>query len=233
MTLHLEGMGIKSAWDLSQTDPWMLRKKFSVVIEKTARELAGTPCLELDEPDPPKQEICCSRMFGKRLTEIAPIKEAVASYMMRATEKLRAQQSLCKKIRVSVRTGMFNPEEAKYANGVILDLPYPTDDVRLMTRAAVDAVDRVFRPGFKYSKAEVLLLSLCQKGEYTEDLFSISQPEATEKVMGVLDAINGRWGRGTMRLASVPTNPDWAMRREMMSQSFTTRVDQLWTVYCR
>lgn len=233
MTLHLEGMGIKTAWDLSKTDPWKLRKKFSVVIEKTARELAGTPCLELDEPDPPKQEICCSRMFGKRLTEIAPIKEAVATYMMRATEKLRAQQSLCKKIRISVRTGMFNPEEAKYANGVLVELPYPTDDVRLMTRAAVDAVARIYRPGFKYSKAEVLLVSLCQKGEYTEDLFSISQPVATEKVMGVLDAINGRWGRGTLRVASVPTDPEWGMRREMMSQSFTTRVDQLWTVYCK
>jgi DNA polymerase V len=233
MTLHLEGMGIKTAWDLSKTDPWTLRKKFSVVIEKTARELAGTPCLELDEPDPPKQEICCSRMFGKRLTEIAPIKEAVATYMMRAAEKLRAQQSLCRKIRVSIRTGMFNPEEAKYANGVMVELPYPTDDVRLMTRAAVEAVDRVFRPGFKFSKAEVLLVNLCRKGEFTEDLFSISQPAATEKVMGVLDAINGRWGRGTMRLASVPTDPDWGMRREMMSQSFTTRVDQLWTVYCR
>lgn len=125
-------------------------QKISVVIEKTARELAGTPCLELDEPDPPKQEICCSRMFGKRLTDVAPIKEAVATYMMRATEKLRAQQSLSKKIRVSIRTGMFNPEEAKYANGVL------------------------------YSKTEVLLVSLCQKGEYTEDLFAISQPVATK-----------------------------------------------------
>jgi DNA polymerase V len=172
-------------------------------------------------------------MFGKRLTDIAPIKEAVATYMMRATEKLRAQQSLCKKIRVSIRTGMFNPEEAKYANGVLVELPYPTDDVRLMTKAAVEAVDRIFRSGFKYSKAEVLLVNLCQKGEYTEDLFSISQPLATEKVMEVLDAINGRWGRGTMRLASVPTNPGWGMRRELMSQSFTTRVDELWTVYCR
>ena len=233
MTAHLEGMGIKTAMDLAKADPWSLRKKFSVVIEKTARELSGTACLELDEPDPPKQEICCSRMFGKRLTEIAPIKDAVATYMMRATEKLRAQQSLCKKIRVSIRTGMFNPEEAKYANGVLVELPYPTDDNRLMTKAAVEAVDRVFRPGFKYSKAEVLLVNLCQKGEYTEDLFAISQPAAGERVMGVLDAINGRWGRGTLRLASVPTNPDWGMRREMMSQSFTTRVDQLWTVYCR
>lgn len=230
MKIHLEGMNIKSAMDLAKADPWMLRKKFSVVIEKTARELGGTPCLELDEPDPPKQEICCSRAFGKRLKELPPIKDAVATYMMRASEKLRAQHSLCKKIRVSIRTGMFSPEEAKYANGVLVDLPYPTDDVRLLTKAAIGALDQIFRVGFNYSKAEVLLLNLCQRGEFTDDLFSTSQPQTAERVMGVLDEINGRWGRGTLRTASVPFQPDWGMRREMMSQSYTTRVDQLWRV---
>ena len=233
MKLHLEGMGIRTAMDLAKADPWTLRKKFSVVIEKTARELAGTPCLELDEPDPPKQEICCSRMFGQRLKDLPPIKEAVATYMQRAAEKLRAQHSLCKKIRVSIRTGMFNPEEAKYANGVVVDLPYPSDDVRLLTKSAVDALDHLFRPGFNYSKAEVLLLDLCQPGEYTDDLFAVSQPADATKVMTVLDQINQRWGRGTLRTASVPANPAWAMRREMMSQSFTTRLDQLWKVSCR
>jgi len=233
MKMHLDGMGIKTAMDLAKADPWTLRKNFSVVIEKTARELAGTPCLELDEPDPPKQEICCSRMFGKRLKELTPIKEAVATYMMRASEKLRAQNSLCKKIRVSIRTGMFNPDEAKYANGVVVDLPYPTDDVRLLTTAAVNALDRVFRFGFSYSKAEVILLNLCQPSEYTDDLFATSQPTEATRVMAVLDEINGRWGRGTLRAASVPSNPDWGMRREMMSQSYTTRLDQLWTVNCR
>lgn len=233
MKAHLDTMGIKSAMDLAKADPWTLRKNFSVVIEKTARELAGTPCLELDDPEPPKQEICCSRMFGTRLTELAPIKEAVATYMMRASEKLRAQNSLCKKVRVSIRTGMFNPEEAKYANGVVIDMPYPTDDVRLLTKAAVDALDRVYRPGFKYSKAEVLLMSLCQPGEYTDDLFAASQPTESTKVMAVLDQINERWGRGTLRAASVPSSPVWAMRREMMSQSYTTRLDQLWTINCR
>jgi len=230
MKIHLEGLKIKSAMDLAKTDPWMLRKKFSGIIEKTARELAGTPCLELDESDPPKQEICCSRMFGKCLTEIAPIKEAVATYMMRASEKLRAQRSLCKKIRVSIRTGMFNPEEAKYTNAVIVDLPYPTDYVRVLTKTAVAAVEQVFRPGFRYSKAEVLLLGLGQRGDHTDDMFSESQSVATEKVMGVLHEINGRRGRGTLRTGSVPTDPNWGMWREMMSQSFTTRLDQLWTI---
>ena len=94
MNAHLDAMGIKTAMDLAKADPWTLRKKFSVVIEKTARELSGTSCLELDEPDPPKQEICCSRAFGQRMTELPAIKEAVATYMMRASEKLRAQHSL-------------------------------------------------------------------------------------------------------------------------------------------
>jgi DNA polymerase V len=232
MKLHLDAMGIRSAMDLAKADPWTLRKKFSVVIEKTARELGGTSCLELDEPDLLKQEICCSRMFGKRLTELAPIKEAVATYMMRASEKLRAQNSLCKKVRVCIRTGMFNPEEAKYANGVVVDMPYPTADVRLLTKAAVDALDRIFRPGFKYSKAEVMLLNLCQPGEYTDDLFATSQPAEATRVMTVLDQINKRWGKGTLRSASVPANPVWGMRREMMSQSYTTKLDQLWKVVC-
>ncbi|WP_430446259.1 MAG: translesion error-prone DNA polymerase V subunit UmuC [Pseudomonas piscis] len=232
MTAHLEAIGIRTAMDLANADPRTLRKKFSVVIEKTARELAGTACLELDDPAPPKQEICCSRMFGQRLQELPAIKEAVATYMMRASEKLRAQGSLCKKIRVSIRTGMFNPEEAKYANGVVVHLPYPTDDVRLLTREAVDALDRIFRPGFKYSKAEVMLLDLCQPGEYTDDLFAVSQPADATRVMKVLDQINDRWGRGTLRSASVPAEPAWGMRREMMSRSYTTRLEQLWTVHC-
>jgi DNA polymerase V len=148
--------------------------------------------------------------------------------MMRASERLRAQNSLCKKVRVCIRTGMFNPEEAKYTNGVVVDMPYPTDDVRLLTQAAVGALDRIFRPGFKYSKAEVMLLSLCQPGEYTDDLFAISQPMEATRVMTVMDQIN----KGTMRSASVPINPLWAMRREMMSRSYTTKLDQLWTVMC-
>jgi DNA polymerase V len=230
LNTHLEAMGIKTAMDLAKADARTLRMKFSVLLEKTARELAGTPCLELEEPNPPKQEICCSRMFGKRLTEIESIKEAVATYVQRAAEKLRAQHSLCKKVRVSVRTGMFNPDEAKYANGVMVELPYPTNDVRMLTKAVMQAVDHIFRPGFKYSKAEVLLMDLRQPGEYTDDLFAEVQPAVSNKLMGVMDEINGRWGSGTLRTASVPVNPEWGMRRELMSQSYTTRLDQLWSV---
>lgn len=230
MTAHLEAIGIRTAMDLAKTDPWTLRQKFSVVVEKTARELAGTPCLELEQAAPPKQEICCSRMFGKRLTELAPITQAVASYAGRAAEKLRAQGSVCKRMRVSIRTGMFNPDEAKYAKGVLVELPYPTNDTLLLTRAATEAVEQVYRPGYRYSKAEVLLMDLRQPGEFTDDLFAVTQPVGCDRLMSVLDEINAKYGRGTMRSASVPLTPSWGMRREMMSRSYTTRIDQLWRV---
>jgi DNA polymerase V len=227
MTGHMHALGIHSAMDLAKADPGLLGRKFSVVLEKTVRELAGTSCLALEDAAPAKQEICCSRAFGTRLTTIEPIKEAVATYAQRASEKLRAQHSLCKKIRVSIRTGMFNPDEARYANGVLVELPYPTNDVRLITREATLAVERLFRPGFRYSKAEVLLMDLRQPGEFTDDLFAHTQPATADKVMSVLDEINNRWGRGTLRTAAVPA---WGMRRELKSPSYTTRLDQLWTV---
>lgn len=222
--------GIRTAWDLAQADAWTLRTKFNVVIEKTARELRGTPCLELEDAAPPKQEICCSRMFGKRLHDLPPIREAVATYAARACEKLRAQGSVCKRVQVSIRTGMFNPDEPKFAKGVSMELPYPTDDTRLITKAACEGLELLYRPGFAFSKAEVLLLDLRRPGEFTGDLFAEVQPERASKAMAVMDAINARWGRGTVRPGGVPAAPEWGMRRELMSRSYTTRLDELWEV---
>ncbi|MEH6498198.1 MAG: translesion error-prone DNA polymerase V subunit UmuC [Pseudoalteromonas distincta] len=233
MNAHLTAMGIKTAWDLAQADAWTLRKQFSVVIEKTARELRGTPCLALEEAAPPKQEICSSRAFGQRLYAIEPIREAVATYAARACEKLRAQGSQCKRIRVAIRTGMFNPEEAKFAKGIVCELPHPSDDTRLIVRAALQGLDAIYRPGHAYAKAEIMLLDLRQQGEFTDDLFAQTQPASAEKVMGVLDEINARWGRGTLRPARVPITPGWGMKRELKSPSYTTRWDELWSARCR
>lgn len=233
MALHLQGMGIHTAMDLARADAPTLRDTFSVMIEKTARELRGISCLALEDAESPKQEICCSRMFGTRQTELEPIRQAVATYTGRAAEKLRRQGSLCRQLRVSIRTGMFNTGERHHAQGALVQLPYATNDTLLLTRSATEALQRIYREGYRYSKAEVLLLDLCRPGEVTDDLFTLAQPEADGRLMGVVDAINGRFGRGTLRTASVPLAPEWAMRRDLMSPSYTTRLDQLWKVYAR
>lgn len=183
MQIHLNALGIKTAWDLASCDAW---------------ELRGTACLELEKAAQAKQEICCRRSFGKRLKTIEPIQEAITAYATRAAEKLRQQGSVCRRIRVSLRTGMLNPTEAKYANGLLCQLPYPTDDTRLITAAAREGISRLYRDGFNYAKAQLLLRDICRRDEYTPDLFTPEQPMKTERLMNTLDAINSRWGRGTL-----------------------------------
>jgi DNA polymerase V len=230
MQVHLNSMSIKTAWDLASSDAWMLRKRFSVIIEKTARELRGIACLELEDAAPAKQEICCSRSFGKRLKAIEPIQEAATAFATRAAEKLRQQASLCRQVRISLRTGMFSPNEAKYANGLLCQLPYPTDDTRLIIAAVREGISRLYRDGFSYAKAQVLLLDLCKRDEYTADLFAPEQPVKTERLMTALDAINSRWGRGTLQPGRIAKKSEWGMRQELLSPSYTTDWSELLVV---
>lgn len=233
MKEHLSLMGITTAWDLAQANSRTLRSRHSVVVEKTALELRGITCLELEHDPAPRQEICCSRAFKDRLHDKKQILEAVATYATRACEKLRKQNSLCRKVRVSIRTGMFNTHEAKFAKGVVCELPFPTDDTRLIIKAASSGLDAVYRAGYAYAKAEILLMDLCQRGEFSGDLFASEQPEATGRLMGVLDEINNRWGQGTVRPARVPLEPSWGMRREFLSPRYTTEWQGIWKVPCQ
>lgn len=225
MQNHLNSLGINSAWDLAQADTALLRQRFSVLIENTIRELRGLACVGLEDEALARMEICCSRSFGTRLKTLEPIQEGVTAYATRG--------SLCRQIRVSLRTGMFNPNEAKYANGLISQLPYPTDDTRLLIRAALRGIEQLYREGFSYAKAEVLLLDLCKKDEYTPDLFSTEQPIKSEHLMATLDAVNGRWGRGTLQPARLAKPAGWAMRQQLLSPCYTTRWQELWAVKAR
>lgn len=230
LTARLQPLGIKTAWDLAQYDPGSLRRHFSVVLEKTARELRGISCLQLEEAVPPRQMICSSKMFGARVRELPPIREAVAAYVSKAAEKLRAQGSLAGALQVAIRTGMHNPDQPRYANAINCLLPYPTDDTRVLAAAAIRGLDAIYRPGYAYSKAEVLLMDLRQRGEFTGDLFAAVPSPGADRLMAVIDRINAREGRGTVRLGRIPAAPAWAMRREMMSQRYTTRWDELMVV---
>lgn len=230
MKANLEQYGIATAWDLSRADPRVMGRKFSVVLERTIRELQGEPCLDLEGPQD-KQTICSSRMFGKRVTSISGLREAVASYMHRAAEKARAQRSLSGSFRLAIQTS-FHGDGPKYARAVVCTPPYPTDDVRVLTKLALQGLDVIYRDGYEYSKAEILLLDLRRRGEFTEDLFATSQPARSDALMQVMDTINRRWGRECLRTAAVPAVPDWGMRRALLSPSYMTDWHQLWTVRC-
>jgi DNA polymerase V len=119
---------------------------------------------------------------------------------------LRKQRSLCGALRIGIQTS-FHGDGPKYANSTTCIPDYPTDDVRRLTKYALRALEEIFRPGFAYSKAEVLLMDLRKRGEYTQDLFTPSQPERSDTLMAVMDRVNRRWGHDCLRSAAVPLAP--------------------------
>ncbi|QZP24050.1 Y-family DNA polymerase [Pseudomonas sp. DR208] len=223
--------GITTAWQLSHAEPRTMGRKYSVVLERTIRELRGESCIELEQCPPDKQTICSSKMFGQRVHTIEGLGQALATYIHKAAEKLRKQRSLCGGLRIGIQTS-FHGDGPKYANAATIIPDYPTDDVRVLTRHALRALEGIYRPGFAYSKAEVMLMDLRKRGEYTQDLFATSQPARTDALMNVMDKINKRWGHDCLRTAAMPLSPDWGMRRALLSPSYMTSWDQMWTVKC-
>ncbi len=230
LAARLRPLGVETAWDLAQYDIGTLRKAFGVPLERTARELRGISCIGFNEGPPPKKAICSSKMFGHKLRDLAPIQEAMASYVTRAAEKLRQQQSLCGALQVSLQTQYHNPELPRYANSITCPLATPTADTRDLLAVALHGLRQIYRPGYAYSKCAVLLIDLSQRGETTPDLFAPAPRRGAERLMSMVDEINKREGRGTVRLGRVPAEPEWGMRRDMKSRCYTTNWDELITV---
>lgn len=223
----LSTLNIVTAWDLAQFDIGTLRKTFGVTMERTVRELRGVSCIGFNEGPPPKEAICSSKMFGVRQTELPPIREALAVYVSRAAEKLRVQNSLCSTIQVGLQTQLAQLDGPRYANTVTLALHAPTDDTREILALAQRGLGQIYRPGYPFSKCSILLMDLSQRGEVTPDLFAPKPRPGSEQLMKAVDQINQKEGRGTVRIGRVPAKPVWAMRRDMLSQRYTTRWDEV------
>lgn len=147
----LNELGIHTVLDLKRADTETLRAKFSVVMEKTIRELNGTVCIELEDAPPPKKQILSSRSFGMPVTDRDSLAESITLYMTRAAEKLRRQLSYTGSVYIYIRTIPFRPDDPQYSNGMTIPLPSPTDDTRKLVGVALWALKRLYRPGYRYA----------------------------------------------------------------------------------
>ena len=226
---RLEAMGIRTVLQLRDADAELIRSKFSVVVERTVRELRGVSCLDLQEVVPEKQQIMSSRSFGQLVYDLAELEEAVASYVAKAAEKLRNQASLAGRIQVYIRTNVFKPEAPQYQRAVTVPLPEATSDTRVLTRWALRVLRRIYRPGFGYHKAGITLTNIVPATNQQFSLFESggAVDSRSQKLMGVLDGINGKYGRGTLRLAAEGVEKVWQMRRGNLSPRYTTEWDSL------
>nr|WP_244968956.1 translesion error-prone DNA polymerase V subunit UmuC [Rosenbergiella collisarenosi] len=198
---RLNTMGINTALDLSRANLSMIRKNFNVVLERTVRELNGESCITLEYAPPPKQQIMCSRLFGQRVTSIDEMREAVCSYATRAAEKLREQTSKCQHISVFIATGRHS-NEPQYYNTASLTCEYPTSDSRDIIGLAMRGLDIIWRDGYRYAKAGIMLSDFYQTGMAQLDMFSELQPRANaDSLMATLDTIN-KSGKGKIYFAS-------------------------------
>ncbi|HCF1756626.1 TPA: DUF4113 domain-containing protein [Pseudomonas aeruginosa] len=227
LSSQLETLGIKTAFDLASADPRRIGGMFSKVLERTARELRGEQWLKIhDDPDP-KKEIVSSKMFGRRVYRLEELRQAAAAYTTRAAEKLRGQGSVCSELLVSVQTGQFADPADRYWNGARMPLPTPTADTRELIMAASQGLLEIYRPGFAYSKCTIQLCRLSQMEGLTGDMFAPQPRRNADQLMATMDMINERFGRGALRVATIPSAPGWMMRRELLSPSYTTRWQDL------
>ena len=217
-----EDLRIETAWQLATADPKLLRRQFSVNVEKTARELSGMPCFPFGSSGPErKQVIACTRSFGTRVTTLEGLQGAVAAFMGTASAKLRRQGSMTHCVQVFAHASPY-ASAPPYSRSVIVQLPTPCADARNLTSAAIGALEAIYRPGVAFAKAGVILSQFCNAEGWTGDLFAPAPRPGSAAVMKVMDAINAKQGRGAIRLARDSGRGPWVMQRQHLSPGYTT-----------
>jgi DNA polymerase V len=229
LSAKLNQFGIHTVLDLKQAHSRTLRDKFSVVMTKNIAELNGIACIDLEQAAPPKQNIASTRSFGIPVTSIESLMESVTLYTSRAAEKARAQQSHANSISVFIQTIPF-AKLPYYGSSLTVALPSPSNDTRLLVKTALWIVKRLYKPGYVYQKAGVLLNDLVpDEGLQTDLFFDGLEANYTQsaKLMAVLDAINQGYGRQTLKLGSEGFKATWKMKQNFKSPGYTTHWNEL------
>lgn len=224
----LDAMGIRTVLDLRNAPPKRIRERFGVVMERTVDELRGTSCLALEDVAQPKQQIMVSRSFGATIESFVDLAEAVSTHVANAGEKLRRQRSEAGAVYVFVMTNRFRPDEPQNNAGRMVPFAEPTDDTLSLTKATLKGLKAIYKPGFGYKKAGVLLTLLADKENRQETLFGDEQVRVrSEKLMASMDAVNQRYGSGALRTGISGTKKRWVMRADNRTPRYTTRWDEL------
>jgi len=230
----LQGHGVTSALGLRDARDNWLRKYLTVQGLRTAWELRGTVCYPLEPTYPAKKIITCSRSFGKPVTELKELKEALTVYVSRAAEKLRKQGSVCGKMEVFIQTSPHKTDRPYYGPSAKVTLPVASAFTPTLVKHALAVLERLFRPGHEYVKAGCTLSALVAQGTAQLSLFEpeAADTNAQQALMATVDALNRGMGKDALFLAGagVPGERAWIMRRDKKSPAYTTRWDELLTV---
>ena len=227
LTIKLESIGVKTAYDLTQIDSRLIGDNFNVVLERTVRELKGQSCITLNNSMEPKKQIMVSRSFGRSVKSKNVLSEAISFHASRAAEKLRHEKQKCRLITAFIRSNRFNTRVRQIYASRSFELIHPTDDTRIIIKNANRILDQIFANGYQYAKAGILLSDFTESYGYQISLFDKKRDEKnTAKLMQTIDYIN------LMEIAKVGFGNQgyqntWRMKREIKSKRYTTKIEEI------
>lgn len=227
---RLTAQGVTTPLALRNADPKQIRQTFGVVGERIVRELRGESCIDIEEVAPNRKSLIASRSFGRPVETLTEMQEAVAAYASRAAEKMRRQNLATANLIVFVETNPFRKQDRQYRASRSAQLPIATADTGRLVAAALGALVAIWREGYKYKKAGVMLLDLAPANALQGSLFATPDSTASQARMRALDVINRRYGRGTLIIGAAGVKSAWRLRRAHVSKNYTTSWSELLTV---
>ena len=222
LAVRLRRVGAHDAWSFTKVPPSVIRSIGGVTLERTWQELRGTPCLDMEEVPSARKNTCCSRSFGKPVTGLVELEEAVANYAVRAIRKVRAEGSLACGVQVFVMTNRFREDQPQYSNARALSLDEPTDDPIRVIRRAKELLRAIYRPGYSYKKAGVLLLDLVSSNSQQGLLFEEFGDDRTRGFVDAVEDVVARYGTMGGFWGAQGMDHSWRMRRERRTPRYTT-----------
>jgi DNA polymerase V len=218
---HLNAAGINTALELAEVSPQNIRKKFSIVLERTVRELRGERCLGIEDDISSKKQIVVSRSFGERVCNLETLKPIVSNFAVRAAEKLRHERQKCSQVSVFVRTSPFNKNKPQHTGMKTIELFTPTNDTRDILIAAKKGLLPIFRSGYDYAKAGIILNRFSDEQTKQYSLFKDpNEPKEDTKLMKYIDQMNNY--ETQVYYASQNTKRWSPMKQNMTSPKYTT-----------
>jgi len=209
--------GIYNAKQLKNKSNTWIKKNSNVLGSRTAMELRGISCINIEKTKSKRKSCIVSRSFGQRIEKYQELKEAVAGYCLNAAEKIRSEFLITKSITIFIRTSPFQSHFGYYANSKTVDFPIATNDSIEIVKTALTALASIFKNGYQYQKAGVLLSSLSESTN-NKNLFSSEKDEKIKSLMNSIDNTNYRYGRSTLSLASAGIQKKWKMKKEYSSK---------------
>ena len=221
----LRSIGIKNAFEFTSLSDQWVKKNMSVVGLRLKKDLSGSPFIKLEEIRSKKKSIATTRSFESKLTLLTEVEERISTFATSCAEKLRKQNGYCTSLLVFLRSDPFK-KDGQYSNSLVVNLPYSTNSSLIISKQAVFALRKIFKPGIAYKKAGVLVLDIKPKENRQLNLFE-SNIAGHDKLMKAIDNINYKYGGHQIKLGNQDLNRVWKMKQEKLSPKFTTLLNEI------